>query len=378
METQIKPVKSPDLFNTLLKSRGIIAGQNSTSDIRIKHKGVFERILTKGTLGMGESYMDGWWESDHLDDVAYKLCLGEPDLSFKDKLAMGWASFSAQVFNKQNRSGALKVRRHYNTGNELFRHMLDARMVYSCAYWKEANNLDEAQEAKLDLVCRKAQLRPGMKVLDIGCGWGSFAQYAAQNYGVSVEGITISAEQLALGQERCKNLPVNLKLMDYRDLPNTHAYNAVVSIGMMEHVGFKNYNTYFKLIRQNLKPGGLAVVQTIGGNFSTSRIDPWIQKYIFPNAMLPSIGQFSKACEGLFVIEDWHNFGIHYDKTLMAWWRNFDDNWNRISKKYGERFYRMWKFYLLTCAGTFRARKNQLWQVVLSPGGVKGGYEPVR
>lgn len=267
--------------------------------------------------------------------------------------------------------------RHYNLGNDLFQNMLDKRMNYSCAYWKDASNLDEAQENKLELICKKLYLQPGMRVLDIGCGWGAFAKYAAERYGVEVVGITVSKDQVALGREMCKGLPVEIKLQDYRDV--NEKFDRIVSVGMIEHVGYKNYREYFLIAHRNLKDDGLFLLHTISQVRSTKSTDAWIHKYIFPNGMLPSIAQLAKAVENLFVIEDIHNFGADYDKTLMAWYNNFNTNWGKIKDKYGERFYRMWKYFLLSSAGAFRARnKNQLWQIVLSKNGVLGGYQSFR
>ena len=218
----------------------------------------------------------------------------------------------------------------------------------------------------------KIGLKPGMKVLDIGCGWGSFAKFAAQRYDAKVVGVTVSKEQIALGRALCKGLPIEFQLKDYRDI--TGKFDRVVSLGMIEHVGYKNYREYMRVASNALKEDGLFLLHTIGGNISTKSCDPWIEKYIFPNGMLPSISQLAKAMEGLFVMEDWHNFGADYDRTLMAWHANFIKNWKNLEDRYDQRFYRMWTYYLLTCAGSFRARKNQLWQIVLSKHGAPGGY----
>ncbi len=254
--------------------------------------------------------------------------------------------------------------------------MLDQQMAYSCAYGKDAHTLDDAQEAKLDLICRKLKLQPGMKVLDIGCGWGSFAKYAAEKFKVKVIGITVSKEQVKFGNELCQGIPVEIRLEDYRNI--NEKFDRIVSVGMFEHVGYKNYRTYMKIVYRCLKDDGLFLLHTIGKNNSETSIDPWMNKYIFPDGILPSVKQIAKAIEGLFVMEDWHNFGAYYDKTLMAWYRNFESNWEIIKSDYDKRFYRMWKYYLLSCAGSFRARKIQLWQIVFSKKGVLGGYRPIR
>jgi cyclopropane-fatty-acyl-phospholipid synthase len=254
--------------------------------------------------------------------------------------------------------------------------MLDKRLVYSCGYWRNARTLNQAQESKLDLICRKIGLKRGMKVLDIGCGWGSFVKYAAEKYGASVVGITVSREQVALARDSCKGLPVQIRLQDYRDLDET--FDHVVSVGMFEHVGYKNYQAFMKCVHKCLKDDGLFLLHTIGNNTSVKAPEPWTHKYIFPNGLLPSIKQIGAAIEGLFIMEDWHNFSADYDKTLMAWHRNFMKSWDKIKSNYDERFYRMWRYFLLSNAGAFRARKNQLWQVILSKRGVEGGHISIR
>ena len=254
--------------------------------------------------------------------------------------------------------------------------MLDKRLTYTCGYWRTANNLDEAQEAKLDLVCRKLGLKSGQSVLDIGGGWGSFAKFAAEKYGAKVTVVTVSKEQVELGQKLCAGWPVTFLLQDYREVKGK--FDQIVSLGMIEHVGYKNYRTYMEVAERCLAADGLFLLHTIGGNESAKSTEPWIAKYIFPNSMLPSIKQLGQSIEGLFVMEDWENFSAYYEPTLMAWFANFDRHWPELKDKYGDRFYRLWKYYLLSCAGSFRARKNQLWQIVLSKQGVPGGYKSIR
>jgi cyclopropane-fatty-acyl-phospholipid synthase len=279
--------------------------------------------------------------------------------------------------NPQSTRRAFRIgRHHYDIGNELYERMLDRRMIYSCGYWREATDLDAAQEAKLDLVCRKLELAPGMRVLDIGCGWGGTARFMAERCGVEVVGITVSEEQVRVGRQVCQGLPVEIRLQDYRSVDES--FDRVVSIGMFEHVGRRNYTTYMRQVRRCLKGDGLFLLHTIGGNRSVAANDPWIDRYIFPNSMLPSARQITQAAEGLFVLEDWHSFGADYDRTLVAWWSNLQARWPEIEDRYEPRFYRMWKYYLLSCAGSFRARSSQLWQIVLSPRGVAGGYRALR
>jgi cyclopropane-fatty-acyl-phospholipid synthase len=188
-------------------------------------------------------------------------------------------------------------------------------------------------------------------------------------------GVTISSEQAQWAKNRYRGLPLEFRLQDYREIRGK--FDRVVSIGMFEHVGRKNYRTYMEIAANSLEEGGLFLLHTIGKNDRRSTPDPWIDKYIFPNGDLPSCGQIGDAVDGLFVVEDLHNFGSDYDKTLMAWHANFEAAWPEFESALGQRFYRMWRYYLLSCAGAFRARDIQLWQWVLSKNGVHGGYRRV-
>lgn len=328
-------------------------------------------------MALGESYMDGWWDADHIDQLIHTILTSKLHSYAKPSIRNVLNYIRCVLFNKQSRRKATEVgKKHYDAGNDLFSKMLDKRMTYSCAYWKNASNLDEAQEAKLDLICRKLYLKPGMKVLDIGCGWGSFIQYAAEKYGVEAVGITISQKQCELARERCQGLPITIRFQDYRSL--NEKYDRIVSVGQMEHVGPKNYLIFMKTVHRCLNDEGIFLLHTIGSHVTNKTYDPWIEKYIFPNGMIPSSEQLSKAANGLFICEDCQNFGSDYDKTLMAWHENFTKNWESLKKDYDERFYRMWRYYLLTCAGVFRCRNLQLWQTVYVKQGIPGGYTSVR
>jgi cyclopropane-fatty-acyl-phospholipid synthase len=360
----------------LLARAGIAVDGPQPWDVRVLDTRMFQRVLSSGSVGAGESYMEGWWDCAQLDEMfrrVFALRLDEQLPSWRQILAAA----RARLFNVQSPDRAFAVgEQHYDIGDDLYQRMLDPRMIYSCAYWRLAGDLESAQEAKLDLVCRKLGLRPGMRVLDIGCGWGGAAQFAAERYGVSVTGITVSRHQADAAIERCRGLPVNIGLDDYRSVSGR--FDRIFSLGMFEHVGVRNYQTYFETARRLLEPDGLFLLHTIGGNTSVEVNDPWIERYIFPNSMLPSMAQIARATEGLWVTEDWHSFGPDYDRTLMAWYDNFERHWSEIAAKYGERFRRMWRFWLLSSAASFRARRTQLWQIVLSPSGVPGGYREVR
>jgi len=346
-------------------------------DLVVHDPRFYQRVLRGGSLALGESYMDGWWDCEKPDEFFFRVLRAELDRKANRFRHLFWPVLKARLVNLQGRGRAFQVgRRHYDLGNDLFETMLDKRMVYSCAYWKDARTLDEAQEAKLDLICRKIGLRPGMRVLDIGCGWGGFAIYAAERYGVSVVGITVSREQARLATERSRSLPVEIRVQDYRDLDER--FDRVVSVGMVEHVGYRNYRTFLKTVHRCLAEDGLFLLHTIGNNVSVTANEPWTERYIFPNGMLPSLRQLAAAAEGLFVLEDFHGFGPYYDTTLMAWHENFLRGWDKLRGRYDDRFYRMWRYFLLSSAGSFRARKNQVWQLVYSKHGVPGGYESIR
>jgi cyclopropane-fatty-acyl-phospholipid synthase len=346
-------------------------------DIQILNQRFFDRVLAGGSLALGESYMDGWWECEALDQFFDRVLSAGLDQKARRSLRVLCAGLKCQVANPQRVSRAFEIgQRHYDIGNDLFRIMLDSRMNYSCAYWEKAMTLETAQEAKLDLICRKLQIEPGLRLLDIGCGWGGLARYAAERHGACVRGITVSREQADFARRYCEGLPVDIALQDYRGLQDT--FDRIVSVGMFEHVGVKNYRTYMQVVHGCLKPGGLFLLHTIAGNTSVHATEPWVSRYIFPNSMLPSARQITAAAEGLFVLEDWQSLGPHYDRTLMAWHANFVNGWERIKEAYGELFFRMWTYFLLAYAGSFRARSNQVWQIVFSRGGVRGGYRSIR
>ncbi len=346
-------------------------------DIQVHEPQFFYRVAQEGSVGLGVSYMDGWWDCAALDEFFFRVFRAQiPQRLMKDKFQK-WLLFWSKYMNFQSKRRAREVAHvHYDLGNDLYSAMLDSRMVYSCGYWKTAKDLEEAQIHKLDLVCKKVGLKKGERVLDIGCGWGSFAKFAAENYGVEVVGVTVSIQQKAMAEKRCQGLPIEIRLQDYRDL--NEKFDRIISIGMFEHVGHKNYREYMKVAARCLKEEGLFCLHTIGQDVSTYAADPWVDRYIFPNGMIPSLQQLSRAAEGLFIMEDWHNFGQYYDLTLMAWWDNFKAASPALKHKYGDRFYRMWEYYLKMFAGTFRARELQLWQIVFSKQGLVSGYQSIR
>jgi len=361
-------IRSEQIVREELAAADVRVDGSRPSDLLVHDPVFYTRLLRDGALGFGEAYMDGQWDCEALDALTVKLIKGKLVQKYRTSRGNLLHALKARALNLQSPRRAFQVgERHYDIGNDLYQAMLDRRLAYTCAYWKDAETLDEAQEAKLDLVCRKANLEPGMKVLDLGCGWGCFAKYAAEKYGVEATGFTVSKAQVELGKQLCQGLPVELRLEDYRKATGT--YDAVVSIGIMEHVGNKNYRTYMEVADRCLKGDGVAVVHTIAGNLEGKDFNVWYDKYIFPNGVVPSLSQLTRAAEGLFVIEDVHNIGPHYDLTLIAWHENFERAWPKLKDKYGERFYRMWRFYLLTAAASFRARYQQLFQIVMTKEG---------
>ena len=373
-----------DQVDALLKGTGVVLDGPNPWDPQIKNPKVFNQILTQGTLGAGESYVDGWWEVENLTELVVRTARAHK-LGALVTTGAFWYFLRGTLFNLQSRARAFEVgEHHYDIGNDLYSAMLDKSLAYSCGYWSgkpAARTLDEAQEAKLDLACRKLRLKKGDRVLDIGCGWGGFLFYAAEKYGVYGVGITVSREQKKLAEQiiAARGLAdkIEIRLQDYRDT-NDGPYDAIISIEMFEHVGKKNYRAFFAQSRYLLTSDGLFLLQSIICNKAEWHVDPWVEKYIFPNCFLPSPKFIGASIDGVFVLEDVHTFGADYDKTLQTWFQNFDRAWPQLKVKYGEHFYRMWKYYLLSVAGGFRARRLNVWQMVLSPQGIEGGYQSVR
>ena len=334
-------------------------------DLVIHEDRFYSKVLSMGALGLGESYMDGWWDCADLAQLFYKLLKAHLERQYSNNWVVKLAHLKARIMNRQGKlQAARNVHRHYDLGIDLYRSMLGRSMLYSSGNWEHADNLEEAAEAKLDFVCRKVDLHSGQRVLDIGCGWGGFAKYAAQKYGVQVVGITLSSDQAKFARVSCSDLAVEIRLQDYRDL--NEQFDRVVSLGMFEHVGYKNYRRYMEIVHRCLKPDGLFFLNTIGASVTERSINPWTDKYIFPGGMIPSIAQIGAAIDGLFLMEKLEDWSESYDKTLVTWFENFQANWKKLKGLYGQRFYRMWKYYLLSSAGAFRCREIQDWQIVLS------------
>ncbi len=365
LPTGFKPGRLRRRLELLFGECGVEIDGPNAWDIQVHHEDFYSRVIACGSLGLGESYMDGWWDVRDLDGFIYRLLAANLD----DRVS-AWrdvfAGLTATFLNLQRRSRAFDVGdRHYNLGNEFYEGMLDRRMIYSCAFWEGAHTLDEAQEAKLALTLGKLGLRPADRLLDVGCGWGGALKFAAEKYGITGVGVTIAEEQAAYARRSCEGMPIAIRLQDYREM--REKFDHAFSIGIFEHVGVRNYRQFMRVVRRCLHPRGRFVLHTIGGFRSINHTDPWIHKYIFPNSMIPSRAQIERAIDGVFTVKAWQSIGEHYERTLLAWRANFERSWLRRTSRHEDRFRRMWHYYLSACAGAFRARKLDVWQVVLEP-----------
>jgi cyclopropane-fatty-acyl-phospholipid synthase len=329
--------------------------------------------------------MDGLWDCDDM----FKLFVAILGRMKPSDIKNPFVSLQEHMLLCTNRQTRIKSHQtidlHYNLGNDLYANMLDERMVYSCAYWKNVKDdqdLDQAQHNKLDLIARKLHLKPGMKVLDIGCGWGSAAKFMAEKYKVNVVGYSLSQEQIDYARESCKGLDnVEFHCEDYRNARGK--FDRIFSIGFLEHVGVKNYRTYFEVVERCLEDDGIHLVHTITGrDHSMLKTEGFLDKYIFPNGEIPYVEEPLLHCDGLLMLEDLHNFGPSYTKTLLAWQKRFTKNWpkleNEFGPKAGGKFYRMWNYYLFVCAAIFETRLGNVCQYVQTKKGMRGGYDSVR
>lgn len=378
-------MNSRTLVRNIFDEIGIEFGK----EIQIHNDRFYDYLLHYRSLGLGESYMAGWWDTDNFPMLMQKLQKGLPKVKhyFMTNLRLLGYPIIDHMINRQNKWRAIKnVRSHYDIGNELYEIMLDEHMVYSCAYFKNDNwNLEKAQEAKVDLVYRKLHLPDqdvkNLRILDIGCGWGYAACYGAQKYGIECTGITLSLDQFNWAQKGGRGLPVKFILQDYRDLQGKEQFDAIFSIGMFEHVGRKNFRPFMQSVYRLLKDGGLFLLHTIGAE-ENGPIEPWLNKYIFPSAYIPSIGQISQAAKGLLVMQDLHNFSQYYPKTLNNWRKRFEEDWPKLQEMrpdfYTDSFYRMWQYYLQLAAFSFLGGRTQLWQIVFTKGYPQHVYQAIR
>ncbi len=358
-----------DTIKTLLQKSGIIINGPNPWDISVHNPGGYVRVFRDKNLGLGESYMEGWWDSRKLDEFFCRVLSTNLSRDIKGSFRHMLYYLPGFLFNLQTKARARIISaHHYNLGNELFFSFLDPYNQYSCGFFDNTDDLNTAQMKKLKIISDKLELKKEDHLLDIGCGWGGLAKFASEQTGCRVTGVNISENQLNFAEKFCANLPVNFINTDYRSIKGN--FSKIVSVGMFEHAGQKNYRIFMKTVHRCLKDNGIYLLHTIGSNISSSGCDPWITRYIFPNGKLPSIKQIAGSAERLFIIEDIHNIGPHYDRTLTAWNNNFQQAWPQLKekneKKYDEKFKRMWEYYLLSCAGAFRARDIQTWQILMT------------
>lgn len=364
-------MKIPLALTSATKAADVQFNGRRPWDVQVNNPRLYGEILRRGSLGFGDGYVNGDWDCDDLCELINRLLRAKANrpLSWWTRTAEGWRWVQERLVNQQSEERTRKrTSQHYDINPELYRAMLGKTMAYSCGYWRNAKSLDQAQEAKLELICKKLELKEGERLLDLGCGWGSLAKHAAENYGARVTGITVSREQAAYLKEQTTWQDIRVKVCDYRHLNDLgeEPFDKIASVGMYEHVGRLNDKRFYDVISKALKPEGLALIHTIGSVERTHRTDEWIDRYVFPGGRLPSAVDLCKGLEKKFIIEDWESFGTDYERTLRCWHENLLQSKQNQDLVLDDRGYRFWKFYLLSCAGFFRSRQGQLWQVVLS------------
>jgi cyclopropane-fatty-acyl-phospholipid synthase len=361
------------LLESLLEGSSVRIDGGRPWDIRVHRDRLYRRAL-RGSLGIGESYVDGDWDCDALDELFRRVLSGNAQGKALIRAARAFKALQSRFTNLQTKRRSRAVaEEHYDIDHRMYALFLGPWNQYTCCFFDGTRDLERAEVLKLELLCDKLELKPGDRLLDIGCGWGGFAKYAAATRGCEVTGISLSEEQIRYAVEYTRGLPVAIRKLDYRDLPGSGLppFDKVSIVGMLEHVGYKNYATIMGVVHQMLKPDGLFLLHTIGNCEKTTVVDPWIEKYIFRNSMAPAMSQLSDAAEGRFVIEDWENYGHYYVPTLQAWYDRFNANWDRIralptAKPFDERFRRMWNYYLMSSKAAFDVEQLHLWQLVMT------------
>ncbi|MFO1394306.1 MAG: cyclopropane fatty acyl phospholipid synthase [Steroidobacteraceae bacterium] len=384
------PARRPARFERFVRDAfagaGVEIGGARPWDVLVHDRRLYSRVALEGTLGLGEAYMDGWWDCADLGEFFRRVITWRNARSGDWRLRVPSLVVDAMfaLRNLQSRARARHViDAHYDLPAGLYERMLGPHMSYSCAYWKRARTLDEAQRAKLDLICRKLELAPGLRLLDLGCGFGSVSRHAAEHYGCEVVAVTLSEEQARYAKTHCAGLPVSIHVCDYRDVDayaGDRPFDRIANIAMFEAIGRRNARGFMAIVRRLLAADGLWLLHTIGAD--TDGADPWLHRYIFPNGELLTLERIHAAMRGHFFVEDLHNFGPDYAPTLAAWRANFLGAWDAIRAlapaRFDERFRRMWVYYLECCRGAFAARNNHLWQIVMAGPARTASYQAVR
>jgi cyclopropane-fatty-acyl-phospholipid synthase len=336
-------------------------------DFDVRDDRFYHTVLLKGSLGLGESYVDGWWTCRDLEELIYRLLRSGVERHNRYRPSTLWLAGLARLTNRQTRRRGMKVaEEHYNLGDRVFS-FLGHYKNYSCGYFEGTDDLDVAQRLKLELLCRKLNLQPGERLLDVGGGWGEFARYAAKHYGVEVVSINIADDQIRFAREYCAGHPVKIVKCDYRDATGT--YDKIAAIAMLPHVGPRNYREFMQVMHDRLTPNGTLLIECTGGNQSRAYCEPWTNKCIFSGGTIPSLKQLGEAMERLFVLEDLHNFAPSYVHTLRGWHANFQKAWPEMASGASESFRRTFEYFFLSCAAAFRARDLQYWHLVLTKPG---------
>jgi cyclopropane-fatty-acyl-phospholipid synthase len=348
-----------------------IDGANQ-GDIIVKDDRFYSMCINYGELGFGESYMYGYWDSKNLYETLYNGIKNCHKVSYMNLNSIAFNRYFNNMFynNQTIDKASADVQAHYNKGNDLYERMLDkTNMQYTCGFFQDTNDLETAQIQKLNIIAQKLNLKPGEKLLDIGCGWGNLINFMTTNYGVKGIGITISSEQLKFCKEKYKdNKNAEFLLIDYRNIPDDMKFDKIVSVGMFEHVGKKNFEEYFDIVYKHLNDDGLALIHTMGQQskmINATAHSEWIDKYIFPGGEIPDWEDLSKIISKRFFIHDWHNFGKYYARTFEAWYNNINKRWNEIPN-YNEEFRRMWNFYLVSFIVNFDLCRLLLFQILIS------------
>lgn len=355
------------IISNLLEKMDIQVGGNRAWDIQIHSPDFARRVMTMGGLGLGDSYIEGDWDANSVDSFINHILRARLDKEIKS-FGMSISSLKSRFHSLAKGQKPWKFQDVLrNLPNEFFEAILGTNMSFTSGYWAAgAKTLEEAQQARRDMTCKKLNLKQGMRLLDAGSGWGGFSAFAAEHYGVECVCISSFKGQHEWASQHYAHLPI--EFVQNESLMLDGMFDCIVSIDRFEHLPQKNYRVYLEMGDRILEEDGLLLLQSTGKNERRLNGKHWFDTHILQNNSLPTIAQIAGATNGLFVMEDMHNFGSDYDKTLMAWYQNFEAAWPALQKQYkfDEKLYRTWKYYLLSSAGAYRANDLQQWQCIFS------------